>query len=829
MKLITRERALFALIGCTALAARAEVPPMPNWGAPDTLAHYQVGPGTYYTHIHFPSKPLHLYITKVDMNNPYNRMEQYQSNNRVPDRSRETTLSQTRSNSYEGHKVFAAVNHDFYDFTSNHNCIGMNARNGEIMHGGGWGRSAIVIDNLKRAYVISPKQESQVIFADDTKMKIDFFNAGYTGPGSEQCFLFNKYNSLTLTKEGFYVKIRPQGEFLINGEPVGCEVLEISDSPLQTSDSDYVLFFQSTKAMQAKELVKVGDIIHIDQRLVESKFGTPGPNILQALHGYPSIVKDGHFHEGEYNDFEGGREKEVAPHTMAGISKDGKTIYLLALDGRSSRSVGSSCLEIAGYLVADGAYDVVNFDSGGSTTMVVNDKTMNVPSDGSERIVMDSFHAISIAPSDDNISEISFNQTILRTIAGAKTLIPILGFNQYGDLIDKAIQGVDLTNSLPEAGLIDGSSYVALSGNQDDKIKASFNGIARELTVRVEMPDSFAIETRSVIVGKDPHPLSIVGFYNKKSFELDGQAIEWSLEDPSICSIDNGIITGLKNGRTRLTATLEGMVDEIEVRVEILEGVHTVEEFKDHQSFTISGTSNIKNLTLTESGLPQEWGCGANMSFDFTKGRASNLSLTKSIEFQGQPDTLLVTLNTGGVSTKSLLIHLSNQKESRAWSYNVDLPQGDELTTLRIPLLNSSGEKLGFDEYPLSFEKLYFMLNDAGMDSGNHSILWRDMKAKYGESDQEVSIPSSSTIQGVVLLSNPVYDELSIKFDLYKESPVSIYVYSLSGNLCKAAHLGALPMGTYHERLVVSDLPNGTYLLLLKGSDGTKCMKFIKK
>ncbi|MGL5893323.1 MAG: T9SS type A sorting domain-containing protein, partial [Bacteroidales bacterium] len=277
-----------------------------------------------------------------------------------------------------------------------------------------------------------------------------------------------------------------------------------------------------------------------------------------------------------------------------------------------------------------------------------------------------------------------------------------------------------------------------------------------------------------------------------------------------------------------LMANLQGLVDEIEVRVEKLEGIHLVEDFTDHSSFAFSSTSNLKNLMISEKGLPQEWSCGGAMSFDFTKARASNLSLSKTIELQGQPDTLLLTLNPGGIATKSLLIHLSNQKESRAWSYNIDIPKGVETTTLRIPLLNPNGEKLGFDEYPLSFEKLYFMLDDTAMSNGAYNILWHDMKAKYGEDNQEVSIPSRPNVQGLVLLSNPVSDELSIKFDVYKQSEITLYIYTLTGKLSKIVELGQFSGGTYHERIGVSELVNGTYLLHINSYDSYKSMKFIK-
>ncbi|MGL4332171.1 MAG: phosphodiester glycosidase family protein [Bacteroidales bacterium] len=823
-----KKQLLLTLLGSFSLTAFPVVPPAPKWGAPDTLAHYQVGPGSIYTHIHFPDKPLHVYVTKVDLTNPYNKMEQYQSNNRVPDKPRETTLSQTRSNSSPGHKVYAGINHDFYDFSTLHICIGLNARNGDLMYGGGWGRSALVIDKSKKAYVIEPRQESEVIFADKSKTRIDYFNSGYSGPGEQECILFNKYNSLTLSKAGFYVQVIPQSELLINGQPTPCVVKEISDLPLQTSATDYVLFFQYGKADIARQKVNKGDIVYIDQKLIQGKFGSPGTDILQVLHGYPSIVKDGVFHEGEYNDFENGREKEVSPHTMAGVSKDGKTLYLFAVDGRSSHSIGTTCLDIAGYLVADGAWDVVNFDSGGSTTMVVNDKTVNVPSDGSERLVMDSFHAISLAPEDNVITDISFNQPCLNTIAGAKSLLPVIGFNQYGDLLTENLENVTLINSDKTTGVMQGKSYVALRGNSTDCIKAIFGSIQKSFQVRVFMPDSFRIQTRNAIVGKDPVNLPVTGILGKKLFELDGQALQWRIEDPSVCKVENGILTGLKNGKTKLTAQLEDLTDEIEVRVEMLEGIHLIEDFTNHESFTLSSTSNIKNMRLSSEGLPQEMS-GANLIFDFAKGRASSVSVEKSILFQGQPDSLLLTLDIGNITAKSLMVYLSNEKESRGWSYALPVPLNNKLSTLRIPLLNKNGEKLASDEFPLNFNKLNFMLDDRAMNAASYSIYLQSAKAKYGDSNLEVSVPQSSEVEGIILFPNPVADEITLKYDLTKRSLISFLICSMDGRICKSVSKDLLEPGTYTDRFNVSDLKSGIYLLIIKTDKGLKTMKILKK
>jgi hypothetical protein len=59
------------------------------------------------------------------------------------------------------------------------------------------------------------------------------------------------------------------------------------------------------------------------------------------------------------------------PRSAAGLSADGRTLYLLAVDGRRPGSVGTTEGELALLLGQLGAADGLNFDGGGSTALVL--------------------------------------------------------------------------------------------------------------------------------------------------------------------------------------------------------------------------------------------------------------------------------------------------------------------------------------------------------------------------------------------------------------------------------------------------------------------------
>jgi exopolysaccharide biosynthesis protein len=78
------------------------------------------------------------------------------------------------------------------------------------------------------------------------------------------------------------------------------------------------------------------------------------------------------------------------PRTSIGISKDGTVVILAVVDGRTRKSAGVSLPELANLMIGFGAYDAINMDGGGSSTMAIEGKVVNAPSDAAgERPVSD--------------------------------------------------------------------------------------------------------------------------------------------------------------------------------------------------------------------------------------------------------------------------------------------------------------------------------------------------------------------------------------------------------------------------------------------------------
>jgi hypothetical protein len=69
------------------------------------------------------------------------------------------------------------------------------------------------------------------------------------------------------------------------------------------------------------------------------------------------------------------------PRTAVGLTQDGTYLFLVVVDGRRAGAAGMGLQALAQYMRSLGAYRAINLDGGGSSTMVVQGRVVNRPSD----------------------------------------------------------------------------------------------------------------------------------------------------------------------------------------------------------------------------------------------------------------------------------------------------------------------------------------------------------------------------------------------------------------------------------------------------------------
>lgn len=212
----------------------------------------------------------------------------------------------------------------------------------------------------------TPDFSAHVELPDNSRIPIDGVNRSR---GDSELILYNGYHAFwTLTGKG-------GREYVVRGG----RIVEIREANSIIPDGAVVLSATGRPALMLSGL-KVGSRVNIVQ--------TIGPDWDQAVHavgGGPRLLKNGELFvstlgEEFGSDVAGGR----APRTAVGATRDGKAL-LVVVDGRRRTSVGMTLLELAQFLLDQGAVEALNLDGGGSSQMVIGNRTVNEPSDGKER------------------------------------------------------------------------------------------------------------------------------------------------------------------------------------------------------------------------------------------------------------------------------------------------------------------------------------------------------------------------------------------------------------------------------------------------------------
>jgi len=138
----------------------------------------------------------------------------------------------------------------------------------------------------------------------------------------------------------------------------------------------------------------VGDPIELDLQI------TPDISDLKMLLGGGAILVDnGNIPKVFSHDVPG-----THPRTAIGFTADKKTMIMAVVDGRQAKSRGMSQQEMAQLMLSLGAYNALNLDGGGSSTMVVKPfdetqaKVINSPSEGTQRLITNAIGIFAKAP-----------------------------------------------------------------------------------------------------------------------------------------------------------------------------------------------------------------------------------------------------------------------------------------------------------------------------------------------------------------------------------------------------------------------------------------------
>lgn len=758
----------------------------------DTLEYKVVGPGTVYTRFNLPDYPLSAYLLTVDMNNPYNFVETFQAGEQVG-KTEAMTSAFGRLNA-AGHRTIGGVNGNFWIVSGQ----GQPAELLGVPHSGsmkngvlitdpnGWNRGRTTVpEELLQEIGFAVIDKNRKIWIDDMGLdaKVTIDGAGEY-PISEinrirktnELVFFNNYMGSLATRtddNGTEVFIKPveNQSWNVNAD-VLCKVVRIVNDKganvIPTGES--VLSGTGTVKTFLGQLT-VGQTLKVNMGIYTLK-DNERPQADQMLTGNALVMKNGELTIRNTNE---AYNSQLYPRTGIGMSQDGKKLFLIVID-KYAGSIGASTATMCGILKAFGAYNATSMDGGGSAQMMLNAQIVNNPADGKERAVADGWFVYHNAPDDNVITKLEFADYKLEIPVFASYKPVILGYNQYGVLIDKNVQGCNFSCS-SEIGRIDAEyGFVASENAGNGIITVQLNGVTVSKSVKV-ISSNIKIRLDSVLIDqRRSYPVEVLSSSGTKVMSVSPALLNWVVADQGICEMKNGFLKGLKNGSTFIVAQLGNFRDTLKVKVEIPESAVLSADNFNPADWTLEATSAL-NATMNSLNTTENPTNGAAVNFVYNSARGPYIKLLRKLYLYSLPDTIKLSLNTGSISFSKMLISLQANNSTGDVTREFSSFVPDTNTKITIPV-TSLFDISDISVFPIRINYLNFYLN--ALTAGqSYQLKLNEISLCY--KDIAFAADPSVIENGFSVFPNPAVGKFSIRLCKPVADKLKIQIYSVTG------------------------------------------------
>ncbi len=688
----------------------------------DTLAHYQAGPGTWYTQVRmYRSGTMQnrrdVYILQVDRRNPYVSVQTVLSNDSLEKGECPSLMAKRKSQ--PGKRYFAGTNGDWWSTTRpgvpegafvTENTIAITPQNGRAA------LAMCAIDQHDSLYYGHDFfTDVRLCTATDTVRCNHVNDIRY----ENELVLYNSYN----------------GHFT-HTDNSGTEVLCRID-PATPWGTNTVMRAEVLRTEAGKGNMRIDDGCFVlsarDDMQQHLQALTVGQQI--ELHISTSI-------NGIYADFKaalGGQDRtfmlvngvvdnnwdERHPRTGLGFSLTGDTVIHCVVDGRG-KSIGATTGELAEIMQFFGAYNAMNMEGGGSSSMnLALQGVMNVPSDGHERAESQGIFAVSSAPDDDAISRIEAYEPYVRLPKYGVLSPAFLGYNRYDMLLNTDVQGVSLSCG-ETVGYIDADGhYVCLASGDVQAVK---DGISTTIHVQLvdEAPIAFRLDS---VLQDDSHPyaVEVLATVGSTSMPIQPAALTWTSSDPAVAVVsDAGEVTGVSNGYAHIVGELGDFRDTILVHVQIPTArIMVWDDFRTPDTWTLKCPSAYQPQWV----VPESDAAPVDLQFTYKKGRERYIRLSKDAPLYSLPDTIVFAFATD-VPLESF--YLSLRANNQLHAQNITFTPAAEAYADMVAKI-AVCDYFGTDRiiYPLHLECINFSPL-ASTPVGTHHLWLRGISLLYG-------------------------------------------------------------------------------------------------
>ncbi len=713
----------------------------------DTLYRRQVGPGMVTTIVRIPDYPLNIYITETDLNNPNNRVETTLGYSTVG-RS-ESLLNAVKRNRTATKRPIVACNSNFWCVSAEwpprefelgtpycsvirNDSICVNAETNEDnwCYGPGYtGGTAISRDKtlyfdhiIPSATITSERLNAPVIFETVNRRcilnHVTLWTPAYTRTRQFETDWISTGERGNAHTDNYYLTLKAGERWGINHDMTFVVTRIVRDADRQTlGNYDACITCSGTQAQVMATLAE-GDEITVNYGMTAQGSGER-PEIENMVEGIGLVMKNGELTNNNYDlDY----NTKVYSRTGYGASADGKHLIMMVIDMSLSKKYGRSagcntetmCLimqQLCPYVS-----DITTMDAGGSAMMIVGDECISTTTEGTPRAVACGWMVEAVGEEDNTVASIAFADFKAEAPIYSSYVPKILGYNTIGELINEDVKGFTLT--CDEAiGSTEGDTFIAAGQEAHGTLTAHLGDMTATLPVTTLMAQP-AIKVKPLLIDSRDYPIEVTATVNDKTYTYDPSKLVWSIDDPSIATIENGVLMPKRNGSTRFTCQIGEFNDQDSVTVEISTVPFLNQSWND---WTLKA-SGANNLVLSTDGT---------LSFYYNSSRAPYLSLKKNITFYSLPDTIALTFNST-IPIDYVQIDARNRYFT-SLNYEKYEPEGgfeaNKDYTLRINLDQMGGiDQVG--TYPITLKEVKFSPSKSA-PKGDYSISLNALYAHY--------------------------------------------------------------------------------------------------
>ncbi|WP_327121967.1 phosphodiester glycosidase family protein [Streptomyces sp. NBC_01341] len=500
--------------------------------------------------------------------------------------------------------------------------------------------------------------------------------------------------------------------------------------------------------------LRVGDAVSVAYR-PRADFG----KVAVAVGGGQVLVDNG-----TVRRFTEGDTVTATSRTAVGFSADGRTMYLVAIDGKQTDSRGMDLNELGDLMKGLGAANALNMDGGGSTTMAARlpgeaaTGLISSPSDGSERQVANGL-GLFAAPGSGTVRGFRVGPALtadgsdrlfphlhrtVRALAHDETYAPL----PVGRLRWKGSGKVSVRPSGGGTALVtgvrSGVTRVEVSGDRGASGETALTVLAPAVRIA---PSSSVIALDGV---RDTAQLTITGYdalgdhapIDASDVKVTGGDGVVSLQPSSDATFT---LRGLKDAAsTTLRLTVGRMTTRVAVTVGLTE--NSVADLTDAASWTSANDRAPDGSVAPAAG--HDGTSGLRLSYDFTKSTATRGQYAvppQAIPLPGQPQAVTMWINGDG---------------NGAWPRLQYRTAAGVTANLDGPMITWTGwRKVEFPvpvgtPYPLTLQRVR-LLETSAARSYTGEVTISDLRVKVAP---DVELPSGPKITDPVVVTDGTVD-----------------------------------------------------------------------